>query len=73
MPVKKTMSARDKARWLGILAGVASMIVGAVYPVPLMFWEKRVTDNAFLLVGAVGMLLTFGVVQLVKAWRGGGA
>jgi hypothetical protein len=33
--------------------------------------NKRVTDNTFLAVGAVGMLIVFGAVQLVKAWRGG--
>jgi hypothetical protein len=70
MPTKKTMSPRDKARWAGIAAGAACMIAGVFFPVPLTVWEKRVTDNAFLFVGVVTMLLTFGVVQLVKAWRG---
>jgi len=65
------MSARDKWRWVGIIAGFACMVIGALYPVPLEVLGKRVTDNTFLAVGAVGMLLVFGVVQLVKAWRGG--
>lgn len=46
------------------------MIVGAFLPVPLSVMGKVVTDNAFLAVGAIGMLLTFGVVQLVKAVKG---
>ncbi len=71
MPPKKTpMSARDKYRWLGIAAGSLCMIVGAFLPVPLTVLGKVVTDNAFLAVGAIGMLLTFGVVQLVKAVKG---
>ena len=70
MPSKRTMSPRDKARWAGIAGGSLCMVAGVFYPVPLTVWEKRVTDNAFLFVGVVTMLLTFGVVQLVKAWRG---
>lgn len=46
------------------------MVVGAFLPVPLTVLGKVVTDNAFLAVGAIGMLLTFGVVQLVKAVKG---
>jgi hypothetical protein len=64
------MSARDKWRWVGIITGLGCMVIGALYPVPLEVLGKRVTDNTFLAVGAVGMLLVFGAVQLVKAWRG---
>ena len=46
------------------------MITGAFLPVPLTIWGRVVTDNAFLAVGAIGVLLTFGVVQLVKAVKG---
>jgi len=71
MPPKKTpMSQRDKYRWIGIATGSACMIVGAFLPVPLSIWGRVVTDNAFLAVGAICMLLTFGVVQLVKAVKG---
>ena len=48
------------------------MIAGAFFPVPLTVYGKIVTDNTFLAVGAVGMLLTFGVVQLVKAVKRSG-
>lgn len=70
MPTKKTMSGRDKVRWLGIGAGALSLGIGAFHSVPLTVWGKPVTDNLFLALGAAIMLLTFGVVQLVKAWRG---
>jgi uncharacterized membrane protein len=65
------MSARDKWRWVGIVTGFVCMLIGALAPVPLEILNKRVTDNTFLAVGAVGMLIVFGAVQLVKAWRGG--
>jgi len=64
------MSSRNKYRWIGIVVGLACMIVGAFLPVPLSVMGKVVTDNAFMAVGAIGMLLTFGVVQLVKAVKG---
>lgn len=71
MPTKKiTMSARDKYRWAGLAAGAACMVTGIFVSVPLDILGKRVTDNTFMAVGAVGMLLTFGVVQLVKAVKG---
>jgi len=65
------MSARDKWRWVGIVVGFGCMVIGAIYPVPLDILGKRVTDNTFLAVGAVGMLIVFGAVQVIKAWRGG--
>ena len=70
--ITQNMSVRDKYRWLGIAAGAACMIAGAFFPVPLTVYGKLVTDNTFLAVGAVGMLLTFGVVELVKAVKGSG-
>lgn len=66
----KNMTARDKTRWLGIAAGAGCMVAGAFFPVPLTVWGRLVTDNTFMAVGAVGMLLTFGVVQFVKALKG---
>jgi uncharacterized membrane protein len=63
------MSAHDKWRWVGIIAGFVCMVIGALYPVPLDVLGMRVTDNTFLAVGAVGMLIVFGAVQLVQAWR----
>lgn len=64
------LSARDKARWVGLAIGLGFMVLGVFFPTPLMIWGKPVTDNAFLAVGFIGVLLTFGVVQLVKAWKG---
>jgi hypothetical protein len=68
----QNMSARDKTRWLGLGAGGLCMVIGAFYPVSFEVLGKRVTDNGFFLVGGVVMLLTFGVVQLVKAVKGQG-
>lgn len=71
MPTKKiNLTSRDKARWVGIAAGIVCMVTGVFVPVPLTIYGKLITDNTFLAVGAVGMLLTFGVVQLVKAIKG---
>lgn len=70
--MNRKMSARDRTRWFGILTGAACLITGALHPVPLVIFEKQITDNAFLALGAAVMLLTFGAVQLVKAWKGGG-
>ena len=64
------LSPRDKARWIGLAIGLGFMVLGVFFPAPLMIWGKPVTDNAFLAVGFIGVLLTFGVVQLVKAWKG---
>ena len=64
------MSSRDKARWVSLGVSAALMVGGVFAPVPLEIMGKKVTDNAFLAVGAVGLLIALGVIQAVKAVKG---
>lgn len=66
----QNLSARSKARWLTIGLSLFVMVLGVYVKVPLVVWEKTVTDNAFLAVGFIGAVIAFGVIEGVKAWRG---
>ena len=70
--ITQNMSSRDKARWISLLVGGLFMGVGVAFPVPLNIMGKPVTDNAFLVVGAIGAVIAFGVIQAVKAVKGSG-
>jgi hypothetical protein len=68
--MKEKMPTRDKARWTGIIVGAVSMILGLFYREPLSVFGHPVTDNVFMAVGALVMLVTFGAIQSFRTfWR----
>ena len=67
----KINSNRDLIRWSGILVGVGCLVFGVMFPVPLTIGKTGVS-NAILFTGIIILLLTFGIVQLVKAWTNRG-
>lgn len=66
----KTLT-RDHARNYTLIGAGACLVAGLFVKVPLTIMSKPITDNVLLAVGALGMLIVFGVIQLVKAVRGG--
>ena len=68
--IQKT--SRDQVRNITLIVCALLMALGYFFKTPFVSFGYTVFDNTFLAVGAIGMLLVFGVVQLVKAYKGGG-
>lgn len=63
------MSQRDKQRWVVLAISSVLLVAGFFWRAPLTVAGVLVTDNILHFLAACGMLIGFGIIQAIKAWR----
>lgn len=61
---------RIATRFVILVLGVAFMVAGMKWPVPLVAMKIEIVNNVFMWVGLLGVCLGFGAIEVLKIWKG---